>query len=164
MVIGLEDYAFVPDVDYASRDAQAMRDWLVYTRGVPVEHVRMRTSGSAEQLLASVQEAAGLVGDDGLLWVYFAGHGMASPQTGGRMLLGDDARPDYDTIEHRALLVDTLLAESEGAGVATVLLVDACFTGKGRGGQALIEGRPLLPVAARAPARPALVWSGASAD
>ena len=38
-----------------------------------------------------------LATDGGVVWVYFAGHGAASPETGERLLLGDDIRPDLAT-------------------------------------------------------------------
>ena len=41
VVIGIEDYAFLPDVPFAERDAQAVSDLLVYTIGVPADRVRV---------------------------------------------------------------------------------------------------------------------------
>lgn len=164
VVIGLEEYAFVADVPYASRDAEVVRDWLIYTRGVPIEHVAYRSSGSAEQILAAVETASAQVEPGGILWVYFSGHGMASPESGGRMLMGDDARPDYETVARRSVLVEAVLNRARASGAIPVVLVDACYTGRGRGGEDLLEGRPLVPVAARVPTQPGLVWSAASAD
>src|SRR5687768_16231294 len=95
VVIGIEDYAFVPDVPYAQRDAKAFYDLLVYTIGVPSSRVRLLDHGAGkEQIVEAVAAAGAEVGAGGTVWVYFAGHGAADPSTGARLLLGDDVRQD----------------------------------------------------------------------
>ncbi len=141
VVIGIEDYAFLPDVPYAERDAQAMEDLFVYTMGIPYDRVqRLGAGASKEKILAAVDEAASLVGPEGTLWLYYAGHGAASPSTGERMLLGVDTMADATSFEARAVPIASLKEKAADAH-RTVLLVDACYAGASRAGQDLLAGK-----------------------
>ncbi len=141
VVIGIEDYAFLPDVPYAERDAQAMEDVLVYTLGIPYDRVRrLGENASREQILTAVDEAADLVGPEGTLWLYYAGHGAASASSGERILLGVDTMANAQSFEARAVPVSALKAAA-GDVHRTVLMVDACYAGASRGGQDLLAGK-----------------------
>jgi len=141
VVIGVEDYVFLPDVPYADRDAQAMEDLFIYTMGIPYDRVR-RLSGDAsrEAVLKAVNQTAEQVGPKGTLWVYFAGHGAASPSTGERLLLGVDTMADADSFNARGVEVEELKVATNDLH-RTVLMVDACYAGAARGGQDLLVGK-----------------------
>ena len=166
VVVGIEDYAFAPDVPFARRDASAFYDLLVYTRGVPASRVRMLTNGaSKEQILAAVTEAGKTVGAGGTVWVYFAGHGAAHSSTGERMLLGDDVRADPVAFDARGVTVTELKALAGAGGGSVNLVVDACYSGLGRGGDELLAGkRFLVPQYAKETSPTVLEWSAASGD
>ena len=137
VVIGLEDYAFISNVPYAQRDADAFADFLIYTRGVPLQRVHRPRGGSREQILEAVALAAEQVADDGVLWLYFAGHGAASVSTGERMMLGDDVRSDPAVFESRAVKI----SEVEDAARGRLMMVlDTCYSGRGRSGADLVAG------------------------
>jgi len=155
VVLGIQDYGFVMDVDYASRDAQVFHDWLVYTRGVPAERVELLDGAGREKILAAVDRAATAAGaDDGALWLYFSGHGAAHPSTGERLLLGDDVKLDPEVFAARGVGVDELEALARSRGADRVLLVlDTCYTGLGR----------FAVPAGRAPTEITL-WSATSGD
>jgi len=142
VVIGIEDYAFIAEVPYAKRDANAFYDFLVYTRGVPTQNIRLIDSAaSKEKIKRATAEVAQLASDDGVVWVYFAGHGAASPTNGERMLLGVDVQADMDSFEARSLKMSEL-QELGGQGGADVMMVmDTCYAGKGRGGDDLVAGK-----------------------
>jgi len=163
VVVGLEDYAFVPDVPMAHRDASAFRDWLVFTRGVPANQVQLLTEGNREQIVDALATAAGQVQADGILWFYFAGHGAVSTTTGSPLLLGDDARGEGSVFDRRGVTL-TEIAKAAGSGrqARLVAVVDACNAGLGRDGAELIPGmRWAIPVAEPpSPARTTL-WMGA---
>jgi hypothetical protein len=93
VVVGIEDYAFTPDVPHARADAEAVRRWLLYTRGVPQAAIEALTDTSREQILAAVERGRARVKPGGTLWVYVAGHGAASTRDGQRMVLGVDVMP-----------------------------------------------------------------------
>ena len=169
VVIGIEKYAFLPEVPYAERDAEAFYRYLVYTRGVPATRVSLLTgSPTAKEMRESVRQAANLVSGDGILWVYFAGHGAAHPKTGKRILLGVDVQGKVGALEEEAyaLQLDEMDSLLEGTNpTQTMVVVDACFAGTGRGGKQLIEGKRLaVPAYAMNPRPQVTVWSATSAD
>jgi uncharacterized caspase-like protein len=164
VVIGLEDYAFVPDVPYASRDADAFYNFLLYTRGVPRDRIAMLKSGSVEHIRRAVEDAGKSVGTGGTVWVYFAGHGAASPSTRQQVVLGDDARPDDISFDARSVPVADIQRLATSGGGDAMLVVDACFSGVGRGGSSLLGGaRTLVPAKALQAVAAARQWSGTSA-
>ncbi len=166
VVIGIEHYLRAPAVPYATRDAEAFYNYLVYTRGVPAARVRLLDAGaSREQILEAVTHAGQQVGKDGVTWVYFAGHGAADPSTGKRLLLGDDVRQDPGSFSARGVEVDELTRLAGAGGGAAHLIVDACFGGVGRTGDELIAGRRfLVPAYATAPSGAVLEWNAAGPD
>lgn len=162
VVIGLEDYAFLPDIPYARADAQVFADWLVYTRGVPADRVRLLTAGSVEDMRAAVAEARELAGPDGFVWVYYAGHGAASTVDRRLMLLGDDAKATASSFLARGVAAEEL-GEIASAGGRAFLVVDACQSGTGPDGASLIPGtRVAIPVEELSVPRGLAVWTSTS--
>lgn len=166
VVVGIEDYAFVPDVPYATRDAKAFYDTLVYTIGVPASRVRLLDRGAGrEQILEALEAAGREVGAGGTVWVYFAGHGAADPSTGERLLLGDDVRQDPTGFASRGVRVEEAKALASSGGGNVVLMVDACYGGLGRDGDELVPGKRFLVPAYARPTNPSIVeWNAAAGD
>ncbi len=161
LVIGVEDYAFVPDVPYARADAEAVRRWLLYTRGVSQGSIEVVTDGSREQILAALARTRSRVGAGGTAWVYFAGHGAASTKDGARMLLGVDVMADAEVFSARGVRVDEL--QGALAGVESVLWLDTCYNGATRTGGALLpNARFAVPSSALAPAAGSVVWTASA--
>ena len=159
VVIGIEDYFQLPDVPGAVADAKLIVELLAHTRGIPRSRIRVLTSGaSREQILAAVDEVAVLAAG-GHAWLYFAGHGAASPSTGERLLLGDDARPDLAVFEPRAVPVAEVSQRLTGSGARAVLLLDTCYTGVDRSGEAVFDKRFALPTAMLDTGPQALIWT-----
>lgn len=160
VVVGIEDYAFLPDVPHARRDLAAVAEMLVYTRGVPADKVQRLDGGNREQILAAVERARGQVGPDGTLWVYFAGHGAADPADGRLLLVGDDAKPDPAAFAARSLDVAAL---TDSLPDGAVVLLDTCWAGAARTGEALLaDSRFAVPTwAVPAPDRVTL-WTAAA--
>lgn len=165
VVVGLEEYAYVPDVPYARRDAEAFYNFLVYTRGVPAERVHLLTTASASMILREVRVAAEEVGPDGTLWVYYAGHGAASATDGARVLLADDVRPDPVAMEEGAVRLDALLSLATGPNQHTLVVLDTCYSGLGRDGRQLADGtRFAVPSYATAARANTTVWTAAGGN
>lgn len=163
VVAGIEDYYELPDVPFAERDAQAFADYLLYTRGVPSDRVARVAKANREKLLAAVELAGRAAGPEGTVWVYFAGHGAASPTTGERMVLGIDVQPDLATFGARSVTVAELEAAATAGGARAVLVLDACYTGRGRSGDELLPGTRFAVPATPGAGRPrVLTWSAAS--
>jgi formylglycine-generating enzyme required for sulfatase activity len=149
VVIGNEDYQKITDVPYAGADAAAFRSFLLYTRGVPLSNLQVLSDASPKEMERAVQKAASQVGPEGVLWVYYAGHGAAHPVSKERVLLGSFATldPDPAIFEEGTVSLETLkTAASSGPG-QPVFVVDACYSGTGRDGGALGDGRFAVPLA-----------------
>lgn len=167
IVVGVEDYFMLPDVPYAERDAQSFRDFLRYSRGLSPESLTLLTgNANRELILSSIEQAAGNAKEGGTLWVYFAGHGAASPTDGQRMLLGVDAQADARMFEGRAVRlseIENLVANSAADQVMVVL--DTCYGGVGRSGEELLPGsRFAFPEYVTGPPAKVTVWTAASAN
>lgn len=164
IVIGIEDYLRVPDVPGATADAKLVRDFLVYTRGIPPARVRMLTTGtSREVMLGALQDMGGQVGPGGTLWFYFAGHGGASP-SGERLLLGDDVPSVPEALQARSVLMSEVKKYAVSGGGQLMVVVDACFNGSTRTGGSVIESgtRFVVPQAAVVAQKGIAEWSAAS--
>jgi len=160
VVIGVEGYAFVPEVPYARRDADLIHDVLVYTVGVPMERVHRLIDPSREQIEQALDRAVAEVEPGGTLWVSFAGHGAAAVADGSRLVLGVDVKADPAVFEARGVPVSRLAPSVEG--VRTVALLDTCYAGVSRGGAELVAGaRFAVPAYAETPSEGVVVWSAA---
>jgi len=164
VVIGIEDYFMLPDVPHADADARAVRGFLRYTRGVPDARIRMLGKGAnREQILKAVEELAPTVGADGTLWVYFAGHGAADPESGERVLLGADTQADQDTFQARAVKLSELHDLADKGKGSAVFLLDTCYTGRSRDGSDLVAGKRFAVPAYVQPKQPNRVeWTAAA--
>ena len=162
VVIGLEDYVFLPDVPYAANDARAVEDFLVSTRGVPSERVERLSQAGKEQIEAAVLRASTATGT---VWVYLAGHGVAAPSSGERLFLGDDARQDPAAFEARGVSLAHLEELGSAGGAEVVLIVDACFNGRARDGASMAEGtRFAVPVYAHDTPSGSVHWAASGPD
>jgi opacity protein-like surface antigen len=150
LVIGIEDYVFAPDIPGATQNAN---DWYLYltrTRKVPFGNVffLQNQEGTREAMLEKAQEAAGRVGQGGTLWLVYVGHGAPGKDGKDGILVGSDAQQSATSLYARSVSQRELLGVMKGGAQArTVAVVDACFSGKGSAGDALVAGlQPLLPV------------------
>jgi hypothetical protein len=162
VVIGLERYAFLPEVPFANRDANAFFNFLRFSRGIPEDQIQLLAGSNREQILAALERATRQVGPGGRLWVYFAGHGGAAPATGERLLLGDDAKVDSTTWMARAVSLTEMTAAVRGHN--TLIVLDACFTGTGRSGDALTGERFAIPTWVASPKDDVTIWAATSSS
>ncbi|TVQ92509.1 MAG: caspase family protein [Deltaproteobacteria bacterium] len=161
VVVGIERYPFLPDVSYAFRDADAVNNLFVHTMGIPAERVTVLKGGNREQIQRAIQRGAQGVQDGGRLWVYFAGHGAATPQ-GEPLLVADDARQDIEVFLSRSVPITEL---TRSLSVPSTVVLDACWTGQSRDGEDLVPGsRFTVPVWALRAQDDVHVWTGASVD
>lgn len=162
VVIGVQRYPFVSDVPYAHRDADAFRRLLLYTLGVPVDRIELLRDANKEQILEAIGRAGRQTGPGGRVWVYYSGHGAASPDTGERTLLGVDVQTDLETFRSRALPLQALEDAAIAGGGHAIFVLDTCYTGHDRAGAQLIEGARLaVPTWVHAPSPQIVEWSAA---
>lgn len=159
VVIGNRAYQKgIPLVHYAYNDAKAMRQFLTESLGVPQENVLYRqdaTKGEMEGLFKGTLPNRVEPGKTDVV-VYFSGHGM--PVDAKALLLPTDARPD--TAQYTGYSRDTMLAQLDALHARSVtVILDACFSGTAKDGEALTQGKPVYkkPEAAQVPQNTVLI-------
>ena len=152
VVIGVENYQYVPNATYAYNDAEVFREYLSTTLGYKKSRIKIATNSKA-----TLAELNKLLGSNGWLArnikpnksdvvVYFSGHGIPDTKTKKTGLLPFDVDPNYSVGLGLKNLYQTL--GSLGARSVTVFL-DTCFSGQGRGKQLLLadsRGLKLVPI------------------
>ena len=133
VVIGIGDYAHLPDVPGAAQNARDWERWLLYGRQVNPAHVTVLVDDEAldGRIERAVQRASDQVEAGGTLWFVFIGHGV--PRPGARVephLVSQDATRDllFERSVPQRWIEERLGRATEATAV---MVVDACFTGQG---------------------------------
>ena len=148
VVVGIENYQYVPDATYAYNDAEVFREYLADTMGFKKQRIKIVTNSKATQA-----ELNKLLGSNGWLSrnvvkgksdivVYFSGHGIANQKDQNTGILPFDVDPGYSVgITLKNLYKD--LSKMNAKSVTVYL--DACFTGQSRDAKMLIaDARPII--------------------
>ena len=166
IVIGIDDYAQWPKLEYASRDAQAIADTLTGQFGFPSSQVIVLKNQQATRnnILAAFHDrlADGRTQKNDRVFVFFAGHGATRQLASGRDLgyiIPVDSNPDEFATDAIAMTDVQNIAESLQAK-HVLFVMDACYSGLGltRGGPA---SSSFLRENARRTARQMLTAGGA---
>ena len=167
VIVGIDEYFRIPEVEYAREDATAFRDFLVHTRGVPSNRIELLVGDDVtdEQILSAVAEAGERTVAGGIVWFYFAGHGGASMHDNERLLLGPEARGNPETMESRSVRLQDVVERAGSGGAEVVAFLDVCFSGRDRTGAELVEGgRAFVPVYTKRDMPGVLEWSASDHD
>lgn len=142
IVIGIDDYTKWPKLQYAARDAQAIRETLIQKFSFAPEHVVSLTNKEATRtgILAAFHDKlahSGMKKND-RLFVFFAGHGATRQLSSGRDLgyiIPVDSDPNQIATDAIPMTELQNIAESLTAKHA-FFVMDACYSGLGltRGG------------------------------
>ena len=155
VIIGISDYAALPDVPYADRDAAAFQALLTDVRRIPAARVHAVARADRASILAAVTAAGQQTGAGGVVWIYFAGHGAAAPDDGSRLFIAADAPADPAAFYQHTVKVNELTRLATAWGAQVMLVAETGYTGADRSGQPLVApAAPAVPAPA-APAAPA---------
>ncbi len=166
IVIGIDDYAKWPKLEYASRDAQAVADTLTGQFGFPPSQVIVLKNREATRnnILAAFHDrlADGRTQKNDRVFVFFAGHGATRQLASGRDLgyiIPVDSDPKEFATDAIAMTDVQNIAESLQAK-HVLFVMDACYSGLGltRGGA---SSSSFLRENARRTARQMLTAGGA---
>jgi len=150
VVVGVEDYLRVPGVPGAKSNAKLWYQYLTETRGAPVQNVKLLINDDAtrEEILSATRKAASRVQPGGTLWFVFVGHGAPGVDGKDGVLVGVDAQQKADSLETRSVRREELLKElGQSKAGSVVVLLDACFSGRGQDGSEIISGlQPLVAI------------------
>lgn len=169
VVFAVEDYAFLPDVEGAVDNADAWENFFREGLGIEKTFVRTDSDVTRGTMLDFAERAGKAVSADGRLWFVFIGHGAPTPDGSDGLLVGVDAQGNPDSLDSRGLERSQLLSElARGDQRDSVVIVDACFSGRSHRGEALADGlQPVVPTEQRpsAPSNPdATVLTAAESD
>ena len=167
VIIGIDEYVFVPHVAGATDNAREWFTFLVEGEKLPVSraHLLRNRDGSREQILATAKQAANEVEPGGTLWVVFVGHGAPSADGKDGILVGVDAQQSASSLYARSVSQTELLNAIAGPQARSIVVLDACFSGRTATGAAIAPGlQPLLPVVDAALPRNVSVLSAGTSD
>ena len=155
VIIGNSEYRSkdIPPVDYAGRDAEAFRRYVVDVLGYdPANVIHMKNATRREMLevlgdpaaaMNDIQARLNILRGSGEpdVVVYYSGHGVPG-KDGKPFLLPVDVPPHAARVEgYPVRLLYEKLGQLRGAGSVRVFL-DTCFSGSSDGGR-LVTGSPV---------------------
>jgi peptidoglycan/xylan/chitin deacetylase (PgdA/CDA1 family)/uncharacterized caspase-like protein len=137
VVIGIDDYAKWPKLQYAVRDAQGVRETLVEKFGFAPERVFTLKNGEATRtgILAAFHDklTGGGIQKNDRIFVFFAGHGATRKLSSGRDLgyiVPVDSDPNQVATDAIPMTEIQNIAESLTAK-HVLFVMDACYSGLG---------------------------------
>jgi len=148
IIVGIEDYKNTPaKAIYASSDARIFSDYAMLKLGVPQNRIKtMINDGANEtQFLLSIKTwlTRSIQQNQTDVYVFFAGHGLASDDGEQMYLLPYDGSPEL--LDKTAILRDELFTDIASANPRSVtVFLDTCYSGSSRGSEMLIAARPIL--------------------
>lgn len=161
IVVAIEDYLMLPDVTGAVKNAN---DWEVFFQRslkVPNVHVLVNQDATRESILKFAQIAKKDVKKGGRIWFVFIGHGAPTTKGDG-VLVGVDSQQTVESLESRGLLQSELIASLSHETAQTIMVIDACFSGRSSDGEALATGvQPVVAVTPAAVPKNLMIFSGA---
>lgn len=137
IVIGIDDYAKWPKLQYAARDAAAIRQILVDRYAFASDHVFSLLNGDATRsnILSLFHDKLvhGGVQKNDRIFVFFAGHGATKKLTSGRDLgYIIPAESDPDRFATDAIPMTEIQNIAENLSAKHVFFImDACYSGLG---------------------------------
>ena len=147
LIIGVDGYSKTPArAIYADSDAKVFADYANEKLGIPANRIKTLVNDGADEsgMLLAVKDWLSRASkkDKSDVYVFFAGHGLAS-QDGEKMyLLPYDGSPRL--LEKTAILRDELFSDIAAANPRSVtVFLDTCYSGETRGNEMLIAGRPI---------------------
>jgi len=149
LIVGIDSYSRSPRAKYADKDALLFYDYARRSLGVPAENIKLLTNEKADlvNVLESVKTwlSPMVTPKETNVVIYFAGHGLATPDGENTYLMVHDSSPAI--MEHTALNRDWLLKEiAKVQPKSTLVFLDTCYSGSGRGGDNTLvaDGRALV--------------------
>ena len=149
IIIGVEKYAYTPvEALYANRDAKVFKVYANKGLGIASSNIKLLVDNAANRIntIAALKTwlPNKIIPDQSELFIFFAGHGLASddgkelyliPQDGNIRLLAESALSQKYIIEQ----IQKLKPKS------VTMFFDSCYSGQARDDQILVAGlRPII--------------------
>ena len=147
LVIGVSEYTETnAKAIYADSDARVFQDYAAEKLGVPRDRVRTLVNDGADEkdMLLATKRWLARASKRGKsdIYVFFAGHGLASDDGSKMYLLPYDGAPEL--LNETAISRERLFADISAANPRSVtVFLDTCYSGTTRGTDMLIASRPI---------------------
>lgn len=166
VIITNEEYRHAEPVEFATVDGEIFKRYCISTLGIPelnVHHLQNATLNEMKfeiDWLASIGKA---FPDEAKLILYYAGHGFPDESTLSAYLLPADGYGSNTTTGYK---LSTLYEALSSCGAkASIVFLDACFSGAERSGKAMDSSRGIeLKVKPGTPTGNLVVLTAASGD
>jgi hypothetical protein len=147
LIIGVDGYKSTPArAMYADSDAKVFADYASQKLGIPTNRIKTLVNDGAgeRELLLSIKSwlSRSVKQNQSDVYIFFAGHGLASDDGSKMYLLPYDGAPEL--LDKTAILRDELFADISAANPRSVtVFLDTCYSGTTRGTDMLIASRPI---------------------
>ena len=146
LIVGVSKYSAVAPAEFADRDAQVFYDYARLKLGIPQDRIQtlVNDSASVVGLLSGINKwlKRSVKQGESDVYIFFAGHGLASDDGDTAYLIPYDGAPDF--LERTAISRDEVFREVSSVNPRSVtVFLDTCYSGDTRGETRLIAGRPL---------------------
>lgn len=141
LIIGNQNYRFVPSVPYAIHDARIFRTYCEKALGVPAEHIHITEDATKEMIAGEEFEWLKTIRNREAckLIVYYAGHGVPDIKDQNKAyILPTDVR---GTMPQKGISLSDFYGQlGDLAFAQTIVFLDACFSGITRDSKGMNEG------------------------
>ena len=148
LIVGVSSYENTKaKAMYADNDAMVFKDYATEKLGISENRIKMLINDEADEkdILLSVKEwlRRSAKPNKSDIYVFFAGHGLASQDGKNMYLLPHDGSPKL--LDDTAILRDRLFADLKDTNPKSVtVFLDTCYSGETRNQEILIAGRPIM--------------------
>ena len=141
LIIGNQNYRFVPEVPYAIHDAHVFAEYCKLTLGIPSFNIHVCDDATKSMIQDQEMEWLNSITDreSKTLFLYYSGHGVPDTREQNKAyLLPTDV---MGTSPHHGIALEKLYAQLGSMGFRQVnVMMDACFSGMNRNNVAVVEG------------------------
>ena len=144
VVIGNREYSGdVPDVEFAVRDAEYVREYLIKTMGYRPGNIFYNTYATFSNMKVAFNKLKNAVKKEKSdVFIYYSGHGAPDDATKQGFFVPVDADPNF--IKETGYAVKDLYAMLDTLGSkSTTVVIDACFSGSSDQGMILKDISPV---------------------
>lgn len=142
IIIANEKYEMAADVENATNDGLAFKEYCIKTLGIPGNNVKYASNLSFGKMKKSINdglELAGSLNGEATLIFYYAGHGIPDNQTKDAFIMPVDADgTDTDVCMSLNELYNKINSKNLKH---CVVFLDACFSGAQRDGDMIVAAR-----------------------
>ncbi|MDE5773070.1 MAG: caspase family protein [Muribaculaceae bacterium] len=166
LIISNENYEIAANVENATNDGLAFKEYCLCTLGIPQENIIHATNLSYGRMKKAIKDILGIadmMSGEANLIIYYAGHGIPDNNTKDAFLMPIDAD---GTDTEVCLSLNSLYSNINNCDLnLCIVFLDACFSGAQRGGDMIVAARGVkLKPKETAPNGKTIVFSATSGD